>query len=138
MIVLPGSATWLLQRVDLCAQAKLRAEVRILRAQLDASFVGFWVGRDDAQLLAFAGEGRMAPAPFPILTSSLPSDECVRDMHGTSHNAFVYPPQLGARMPAAGLMVIGSECAVPTMFDAMEACGAKLELIVAKAVRKVS
>lgn len=135
---IPGTSAWLLARVDLCAQAKLRTELRDLRSMLDASFIGLWVGHEDAQLLAFAGEAHVAPRPYPILTSSLPSHEHVRDACGMSHDAFVYPPQLGCGMPRAGLVVIGSECGVPRVFDAMEACGATLELIVARAVRKVS
>ena len=134
----PGTSAWLVARVDLCAQVKLRAELRGLQRMLDASFIGLWVGHEDALLLAFAGEAQLAPSPYPILTSSLPSHESVRDRTGASHDALVYPPQLGHGMPRSGLVVIGSECEVPTVFDAMEACGAKLERIVARAVRKVA
>lgn len=56
----------------------------------------------------------------------------VVDVCGQQAEAF---PRASAR---AGLVVIGGEYDVPGMFDAMEACWAKLELIVAKAARKVS
>jgi hypothetical protein len=129
---LPGTVPWALARLDLRAQAAVRAELRRLRRDLDALYAGVWLGAArDAEVVAFSGEREDAPHPFPSLASTVPSFEHVRDAAGQERAAVVFPPQLGRGMPRAGLIVVEpARYDAPVLFDAVEASGERIEAIV--------
>lgn len=128
---LPGSAEWLMARVNAPVALALRKELRRLQRESGVLFAGLWVTTSSGNtLIEHAGEPTIAPAVYPFVSASVPTLESFCGSDGDEHEAVLYRPRLGRRMPQLGLLaadVRGLEAA--NLYDAIERAGDAVEAI---------
>jgi len=131
----PGTAGWLLSRMKPAVTLALRQELRKVQRELDATLAAVWVVGGSREFLAYVGERGVAPAELPVVESTVPSFERIRDAAGVDHDAVVARPQLGIGMPRLGLIIVGAAVEPRVLFDAVEAAGDRIEVVVVRALR---
>lgn len=136
-VLLPGSRDWLVHRaLDLKGQFALRCILRKLRRDADCMLAVLWI-TDVAQpeLLEYAGEPALIPAPFPILESSLASVS-VRTRHGDGHLLLGTHVRIGRGMPVLAVGMVDHGISLPGGLALIEDAVEKLEEALVTSVSK--
>lgn len=134
--MLPGSAEWLLARIDAHVALMLRKELRRIQRDLDAVFAGLWLTTTRGDVLVeFAGEVAFAPPNCPLVQATVPIFEEYVSADGLQHEAVVHRPRLGRGMPRLALLIADPRGhGNPVVFDAVEASGERVEEILVAAI----
>jgi len=94
-----------------------------------------WVVGGSREFFVYVGERGVAPAGLPVVQSTVPLFERIRDASCVDHDAVVARPQLGIGMPRLGLIIVGAAVEQRVLFDAVEAAGDRIEMVVVRALR---
>ena len=133
--MIPGTSEWLLARVNVRVEIKLRKELRRLQREMDATVAGLWVDAGRAEVLVeFAGEIGVAPERCPYVTTTVPTFETFVGADGTEHDAVVHRPRLGRAGPGLRLLVADAALDAAARFDAVAASGERIEEILVAAL----
>ncbi len=130
----PGTAIWLLRRIDVRTEHRLRKELRRLEREADARLVVLWIlGHEE--VVAYAGDIAAVPHPLPSLESSVPAHDGVTLIGGEREHAVTQQVLIGRGITKMAIAIIAPGVTQSAaLFDLVADTAERLEEIVVGAL----
>ena len=104
---MPGSAEWLLARITLRTEHRIRKVLRRVEREADAQLVLLWLLTDvRPEVVSSSGDINLMPSPFPKLESTVPSLMNITTCLGDVEPAVVQQVVVGTRVEKLMFAVI--------------------------------
>lgn len=131
---IPGSADWLLRRIDLRAELRLRKELRRLERDADARLVVLWISGQQ-EVVAYAGDFAAVPHRLPVLESTVPAHDTVTLVDGEREHAVVQQVVVGRGITKMAIAIIApGVTSNAVLFDLIAGAAEQVEGVVVEAV----